>query len=253
MVTTLPGSEPGDVRVQRLNWAGIRIVSGNVDLFIDTVITDIWDGDSPYPLVKPEHPAGRAYAAITHTHSDHFDSAGLKQLLGERGRIFSDAGMSTYSASQGHRVIPVEQFQSEQRGPFTLMPLPSIDGLGGEQVAWLIIAGDKRYLHAGDTIWHGAWRTWGKLYGPFDAVFLPINGARQAAEPASEIPLSMDPEQAVDAAVLLGARKLVPIHYGYNAPGQYEEVPDALEVLRKTATRRGVEVEVIVPGQWLKG
>ena len=246
-------SETLEVRVQRLNWAGIRIVSGNTDLYIDTVITDIWDGDSPYPLVKPEDPSSRAYALITHTHTDHFDSAGLKELLGDRGRIFCATEMATYIASQGHRVIPVNQFQSEQRGPFTVMPLPAIDGLGGKQVAWLVLAGGKRYLHCGDTIWHGAWRKWGNLYGPFDAVFLPINGARQADVPASEIPLSMDPYQAVDAAILLGAKKLVPIHYGYHVPGEYEEFPDALNVLQSTAARRGLKVELVVPGSWMEG
>ena len=107
-----------------------------------------------------------------------------------------------------------------------MLALPAVDGLGGQQVSWLISVAGRRYLHCGDTIWHGHWRTWGKLYGPFDAVFLPVNGAVQAAEPASEIPLSMNPAQAVDAAVLLRAKQLVPIHYGYHVEGAYEEHPD---------------------------
>ena len=75
----------------------------------------------------------------------------------------------------------------------------------------MISAGGQRFIHCGDTVWHGAWRKWGAVYGPFDTAFLPINGAIQAEEPPSEVPLSLTPEQAVDATILLGAKRLVPI------------------------------------------
>ena len=180
-------------------------------LLIDPVVTDIWQGDSPYPLLELEVSEGRTYALITHTHGDHFDTPGLKRLLGERGRVICDAEMAPYIASQGLKVIPVNRFQPENRGGFTVVPLPAADGLGDRQVSWVISAGGQRFIHCGDTVWHGAWRKWGAVYGPFDTAFLPINGAIQAEEPPSEVPLSLTPEQAVDATILLGAKRLVPI------------------------------------------
>jgi L-ascorbate metabolism protein UlaG (beta-lactamase superfamily) len=242
---------PGGLKIQRLNWAGVRFVSGKTTLLIDPVVTDIWQGDSPYPLLELEASEGRTYALITHTHGDHFDTPGLSRLLGDRGRVMCDAEMAPYIASQGLKVIPVGRFQPESRGEFTVVPLPAVDGLGDEQVSWVISVRGQRYIHCGDTVWHGAWRKWAAVYGPFDTAFLPINGARQADEPPSEIPLSLTPAQAVDAAILLGARRLVPIHYGFHVPGSYEEYPDAMENLLSVAKRRGVSVEVLKPGEWL--
>lgn len=239
------------VQIQRLNWAGIRFTAGNTELLVDAVLTDIWDGDSPHPFIQPQLSGSRRYALITHIHTDHFDSVGLKAALGERGRVICHEDLAAYVASQGHRIIAAKTYQPIERGPFSILPLPAIDGLGGQQVSWLINAGGKRYLHCGDTIWHGHWRTWGRVYGPFEAVFLPVNGAIQADEPASEIPLSLTPHQAVDAAILLGAKRLVPIHYGYHVEGAYEEHANVIPELKQHASRRGVVVQEVVPGELL--
>ena len=54
----------------------------------------------------------------------------------------------------------------------------------------------------------------------------------------------MDPEQAALAAELLRAERLVPIHYGgYELPGLYEPVPDALDRV-KSASSRVMAVEL---------
>ena len=89
------------VKVQRLNWAGVRFSSGSTELLIDAVLTDIWQGESPFPFVKPELEGSRRYALITHNHSDHFDSAGLKEALGERGRVICHEDLAAYVASSG--------------------------------------------------------------------------------------------------------------------------------------------------------
>jgi L-ascorbate metabolism protein UlaG (beta-lactamase superfamily) len=56
----------------------------------------------------------------------------------------------------------------------------------------------------------------------------------------------MDPEQAAQAAQLLSAERLVPIHYGgYDLPGIYEPVPDAAGRLRAASSR----ASVLEPGE----
>src|SRR5881398_3583524 len=52
--------------------------------------------------------------------------------------------------------------------------------------------------------------------GPFDAVFLPVNGAVcefPHRTPSSPLPADLDPEQAAVAAELLETPVAVPIHY----------------------------------------
>jgi hypothetical protein len=50
----------------------------------------------------------------------------------------------------------------------------------------------------------------GRQYGPFDAAFLPVSGARFGwRKPVSDVPAVMTPEQAVVAASVLGAKVLV--------------------------------------------
>ena len=61
-------------------------------------------------------------------------------------------------------------------------------------------------------MWHGRWRSFGEQFGKFDAVFLPVNAPIVAGDPPSEVPAVMGPAQAVDAAILLRAERLVPIH-----------------------------------------
>ena len=61
----------------------------------------------------------------------------------------------------------------------------------------------------------------------------------------------MTPKQAVAAALILGAKLLVPIHYGFNDPEGYLEHPNALGEFQETARARKQPVRVLGPGEWL--
>jgi L-ascorbate metabolism protein UlaG (beta-lactamase superfamily) len=87
---------------------------------------------------------------------------------------------------------------------------------------------------------------------PFDAVFLPINGARFSwRKPASDESAVLTPEQAMSAATILGAKYIVPIHYGVAGAEGYAEVADALGRLERAAAPNGPIVKVLKPGEWL--
>ncbi len=235
--------------IERLTWAGVKMVAGNTTVLIDAVGTDLWDGNAPQGLVPVTADTPRRYALVTHTHNDHFDVATLKQVLGERGYVICAEDIATHIASRGLKVIPARMYTPVSRGGFTFTAVPAEDGLGSEQVSWVIAVQGKRYLHAGDTLWHGQWRTIGQQFGPFEAVFLPINGARLNADPVSETPAVMTPEQAVDAAIQLEANTLVPIHFGLHDPPHYVEVAQPLATLRSTAKRRQLHVVHLRPGE----
>ena len=241
-----------DFTIERLTWAGIKMVAGETTVFIDTVGTDIWDGNPPDSLVPVETTTARTYALITHAHNDHFDPETLKRVLGEKGYVIVHESIATFVASQGLRVIPAATWEPIRRGGFTFTAVPAADGFGAEQVSWIVSRDGRRYLHGGDTIWHGKWDLIGSEYGPFDAVFLPINGARLQSEPMPETSGTMTPAQAVDAAILLRARMLVPIHYGGNNPPYYLEADMPLATVQRIAARRGVPVVHLLPGEFMR-
>jgi len=95
--------------------------------------------------------------------------------------------------------------------------------------------------HCGDTIWHGHWQRIGRAYGPFDVAFLPINGFAQTdLVPSTTVPYAMTPEVALQAARLLGAQTVVPIHFG-RAPSQTyieTDAPDAASSTRREGSAR---------------
>lgn len=255
MFCCAPGmaQDTDELTIERLTWAGIKMVAGDTTVFIDAVGTDIWDGDAPEGLVPVEATTSRQYALITHAHNDHFDPDTLRRVLGERGYVIVHESVATYIASRGFRVVPAAMYEPIRRGGFIFTPVPAEDGFGAEQVSWIISRGEQRYLHAGDTLWHGKWDEIGAQYGPFDLAFLPINGARLQREPMLESPGTMTPTQAIDAALLLRAKALVPIHYGGDNPPYYTEVLQPLETLRETAERREVNVIHILPGEYIHG
>jgi len=241
-----------DVSIERLTWAGVKIVSGNTTVFLDAVGKDIWNGNAPEGLVPVTADTSRRYALITHAHNDHFDVDTLKKILGDRGYVICAESIATYIASRGLKVIPAAMHTPISRGGFIFTAVPAEDGLGSDQVSWVISINNKKYLHAGDTLWHGKWDLIGRQYGPFDAVFLPINGAILSGMPQSEISAVMNPEQAVDAAIQLRAKRLVPIHFGENDPPYYVEVKHPLKTLKKVAKRRHMPIVHLRPGESLK-
>jgi L-ascorbate metabolism protein UlaG (beta-lactamase superfamily) len=90
-----------------------------------------------------------------------------------------------------------------------------------------------------------------RAYGPFDAAFLPINGARQRDGRFIDqgIPAVLTPSQAVAAAHLLRAKLIVPIHFGNPDPPDYVEVPDPLGELRREASKVKMPIRVMAAGE----
>jgi L-ascorbate metabolism protein UlaG (beta-lactamase superfamily) len=149
----------------------------------------------------------------------------------------------------------VEPWESVVVGPFTLTALPAADGFGDPQVSWCVAAEGRRILHAGDTLFHGWWWLSAVRHGPFDVACLPIGGAivdLPARQPPSPLPTGMDPAQAAVAGKLLGAREVVPIHYGpLHQAASYVQVEDPPAMFREASEDRGVIARVLQPGERL--
>jgi len=250
-VATSVCAQDEELRIERLTWAGIKLVAGDTTVLVDAIGTDIWNGNAPGGLIPVTADTSRRYALVTHAHNDHLDVSTLKNVLGERGYVIVHESIATNLASRGLQVIPAKLYEPVQRGGFVFTAVPAEDGFGAEQVSWIIRRGDRQYLHAGDTLWHGQWGSIGNAYGPFDAVFLPINAARLQMNPMPETPGTMGPVQAVDAAILLRAERLVPIHYGNDDPPFYVETDDPLGKVFTAAQKRELPVVNLLPGEFM--
>lgn len=255
------------MRIRRLGWAGIEIEAAGGRAVIDavTAMPQLAHIIGP-PRTELLPPAGPVdLALVTHLHEDHTDAAALAAALAPDGILLRPAPaegtaretLDTAAAEAGlaeHKLpaMVVEPWQSVSAGPFTATAVPAVDGLGAPQVSWVVEVDNRRILHCGDTLFHGHWWRIAQRLGPFDAAFLPVNGAVCTfphLHPASPFPVDLDPAQAAAAAHLLGARIAVPIHYDtLHTVGVYEQIDDPSGAFTTACDELGVVSRVLDPG-----
>ncbi len=245
-----PPPAPG-LRIQRLGWAGVRLVAGETTLFVDATVDPSEPASVPLEARTPER-----FALVTHFHGDHCQPEALRVVFNARSRLVCDRDTALRVGDREVPLLPVPLYQPEFLSPrtadFAVFAVPASDGLGSPQVSWVIDGGGHRVFHAGDTQVHGQFWNIGRAYGPFDVAFLPINGFRQTGGRTARVPaaMSLTPEQAVDVALILRARRVVPIHYGGASPG-YAEVPDPVGAFVKAARAAGLAETVLASGATL--
>jgi L-ascorbate metabolism protein UlaG (beta-lactamase superfamily) len=262
------------MEIRRLGWAGLEISAGGKSLVVDFV-RDFFllTATQPYgAFVEPAQPA--VAALITHLHEDHTDVSAIESAVGTAGLVlrpepftataqeatFTEAAEGALEASSlDVRTPPV--WRRISLPPFTITAVPAVDGLGDPQVNWVVEADGQRVFHGGDTLFHGYWWLIARRVGPIDVAVLPINGAVVDVphlQPPSPLPAVMTPEQAVQAAVILGAGTVVPMHFGVHRPPLYVEQPDAVDGLVEAAKGVSLRVLTLDPGdsaevnEWLR-
>lgn len=256
------------MRARRLGWAGVEIEASNERLVIDYVqdLSPLFTGwKSSNGLAAA---SGKATAGlVTHLHRDHTDAAALASVLEPGAPVLRPApghgdevdNVTTLPAERElaeHRlaVEVVKPWSTREIGPFRITAVPAVDGLGDPQLNWIVEAEGQRVFHGGDTMFHGYWWLIARRFSPFDAAFLPANGAVVDAphlQPPSPLPAAMDPRQAAAAAEILDARYAVPMHYEAEQPEKiagYVEVSNPEAEFRAHAGRR---VRVLPVGEWL--
>jgi L-ascorbate metabolism protein UlaG (beta-lactamase superfamily) len=261
------------MQVRWLGWAGVELEQDGVTLVIDPLAdpaaTFAGFGASAADVQLPEVAQAERKRAVgglvSHLHRDHTDAAALAEAFANGGTVHhpvpteegnlavAQAEHELSKAALSRRAVAT--WDSVTVGPFTCTALPAVDGLGDPQVSWLVEAGGTRVLHLGDTVFHGAWWQMARRAGPFDVVFAPINGAVvdfPHQQPASPLPAAMEPEQAALAGELLGARTVVPMHYGgYAFEPHYRPIEDARERFELAARARPYDAAPLAPGEAL--
>lgn len=250
----LTSMEAATVIVQRMNWAGILVQSGDTRIAIDPFyhVNDGFFGIPRETFIPLEDFGAVDAVFVTHIHSDHFDWKAIHATYGADVPVYVPA--QDLEAAQQTDLENVNGVHLEDQvtiGSIRVIASRAVDGLGDAQLSWVVKADNQTILHSGDTLWHGYWWEIAKQHGPFDAVYLPVNGAivmDDGMTPSGE-PICMTPEQAVSAAVVLGTERLVPIHFAaFHNPPVYLETPDMESRLYVAAKAKGVTLHVLKPG-----
>jgi L-ascorbate metabolism protein UlaG (beta-lactamase superfamily) len=274
-----PEKKEDEMKVRWLGWAGVEIEVDGATLVIDP-LRDPAETFAAMPeeilrrvqMPRIVAPAARGTAIaglVSHLHRDHTDPGALADTLapdaavhepgwpgGEDAENFALAQANIGLDRAGLERRAAELWERTEVGQFAITALPAVDGLGDPQVSWLVEADGRRLLHLGDTIYHGYWWRIARRAGPLDLVLAPINGAAvdfPHLQPPSPLAAAMEPEQAALAGELLGARMVIPIHYGgFAIDPWYRPVDDALARFEAAASERSYEKRVLESGESLE-
>lgn len=160
-----------------------------------------------------------AFAVLSHNHYDHMDDWTVRRLPVAM-QWFVPLGLASWFRRRGRtRVVELDWWQSARHGRWTLTCLPAQHwsnrlGMGRNSTlwcSWLLDCGERRYYFAGDSGYFPGFAEIGRRFAPIDVAFLPIG----AYEPRWFMRYQhVDPQEAWRAFLDLGARTMIPMHWG---------------------------------------
>jgi len=209
----------------RLTWIGhasILGVLGGWRFLIDPVFSDhagtLYRRTGEAGLSQADLPPVDA-VLITHNHYDHLDAAAIGRLP-DRVPVVAPSGLGSWLERRGRqRVVELRWWQSVDIDGLCVTMVParhwSRRGVFDTNRSWwggyVIEAGGRQVYHAGDTASFGGFAEIGRRFPELDAAMLPVG----SYEPGWFMEhYHLNPEQAGAAFLELGARRLVPIHWG---------------------------------------
>lgn len=192
---------------------------------------------------------------VTHAHFDHLHKPSLrtiarstKRKVGRAPTIVVPKNVADLVRDLGFRkVVELEWWESYPEGDLTITHTPSRHwgarmlkdyhrGYGG----YVIRARKHSVYHAGDTAYFNGFHEIGRKLRP-ELALLPIG----AYHPPSFRNVHTNPEDAVQAFLDLGARYMVPMHYG-SFRLSHEPMDEPVKFLRRVAEKNGVADRVFV-------
>jgi L-ascorbate metabolism protein UlaG (beta-lactamase superfamily) len=156
---------------------------------------------------------------VTHNHYDHLD-AGVYRSLSTEVPVIVPNGMGRWMEGCGRiHVIELEWWQSTDIGDLSITLVPARHWsrrgvLDTNRVLWggyVVEGGGHSVYHSGDTAAFDGFAEIGRRFPMLDAAMLPIG----AYDPPWFMEhYHLNPEQAGEAFLELGATRLVPMHWG---------------------------------------
>lgn len=159
-----------------------------------------------------------AFAVLSHAHYDHLDAWTVRRLSASIP-WYVPLGLGKWLGRRGKRAVELDWWQSVRHGRWRLTCLPAqhwsnrafLRRNGTLWCSWLLDSGRRRYFFAGDSGYFSGFAEFGRRFAPVEIAFLPIG----AYEPRWFMrPQHVDPEEALQAFLDLGAARMVSMHWG---------------------------------------
>ena len=224
---TLLKAGPGN----RLTWLGhssFLLRLGGRNILLDPFLSDYATSLPPFgpkrytpPGLPVEKLPEINLLIISHNHYDHLDQATLDVLPNkDRIPVIVPLKLKEYFFGLGFRdVTELDWHDSTKSGPITVTAIPAVHFssrslFDKNETLWTgysISGGHTKIYFSGDTGYHTIFKDLGRQYGPFDLGIIPIGAYKRASNLKST---HTTPEEAVRLGQDLGAKILVPMHWG---------------------------------------
>ena len=243
----------GNLRVTYVGHATVLIELDGVRILTDPVLTrrlGLLLRRGPTPILAELDPIDAVL--LSHPHPDHFHRASLRAIGGDP-LVVVPRGMGPAVARIGRQTREVTVGDRVDVGPVGITAVPARHGRwplqGDARPTGFLLEGSSGVYFAGDTAIHPAMA---RLAGRVAVALLPVG---RWGPPVG--PDRLTPTSAIDAALLVGARAAIPIHWGtLYVPGFQGGrwgwgSMDAGEAFAREGSRRapGLEVSVLRPGE----
>lgn len=160
------------------------------------------------------------YLFITHDHWDHLDYPTILQLKTKVNKIITGLGVGAHLIFWGfdkENIIEMEwdsQVNPEEGISVNTVTARHFSGRGiqrnkSQWSSFVLTTMDKKIFIGGDSGYDSHFAEIGKRFGPFDLAILEDGQYNKNWKY-----IHMMPEQTVQAAIDLGAKKLLPVHWG---------------------------------------
>jgi N-acyl-phosphatidylethanolamine-hydrolysing phospholipase D len=189
---------------------------------------------------------------ISHNHYDHLDLTTLRRLA-ERGTRFL-VPLRVGELLRGEGIGPVEELDWWDQRRIAGVDVHCVParhwsgrGIGDDSATlwsgWVVVGPTRRFYFAGDTGYFAGFQEIGRRLGPIGLAALPIG----AYEPAAMMrDVHLNPEEAVQAGVDLGAQRMIGVHYG-TFDLTDEPLDEPPRRFQAEAVRRGLTSQVWTP------
>ena len=247
----------------RITWLGhssFLVQLDRVSLLVDPVLGDrmgpagVMSRNVP-PALRPEELPHIDASLVSHDHWDHMDVPTLRAV---GAPVLAGLGTDAPFAKEKLQHVPLRWWQTVKLRGVAITFVPSQHfsgrGMGGrDRTLWggFVIQGPSATLyHSGDTGYFSGFKEIGRRFPGIDVAMIPIG----AYDPRWFMaPVHVDPEEALQAFVDLGARTFVAMHWGTfkQADEPLDEPPVRLEAERARRAIPEERVKVLAIGETL--
>ncbi len=246
----LEAPDDGRVRVTWIGHASFFLQFAGCSVMVDPNWAK-WHG----PVKRLRHPGLPLQGVpevdlvlVTHAHFDHLHKPSLK-ILRSRGGIVVPNGNASLVRKLGfpatHEMSVWEQLQFDQleiiHTPCHHWGARFLHDTHRNYGGYIMKSNGKSVFHCGDSAYFDGFYEIGKRH-EIDIALMPIG----AYDAPSGRDVHMNPEEAVRAFADLGAKVLIPMHYGTFPLGN-ETHEEPVERLLMEADRLGISEQILIP------